>query len=258
MIIYKTTNLLNNKIYVGQSKNDDDHYLGSGTYITKAIKKYGKSNFKKEILERCSTHEELNSRELYWIDKLNSTDRSIGYNVSRTTYGIYTEESRKKQGCKGHSEDTKRKISEALRKYERTDEHKEKLLKSIKNIDFSYMKTEEYRNNMSKLTSGEKNGMYGKKHGNNTKEKISKSLMGKEPWNKGKDGSSYYKTMLINSLNKIRTHYNITIEELINNLDLYVSKSKNDGIISKNKGISNNTLIKFGIPTLYEIRKKHG
>lgn len=247
MIIYKTTNLINNKIYVGQSKNDDDNYLGSGTYITKAIKKYGKSNFKKEILERCSTHEELNRRELYWIDKLNSTDRGIGYNVSKSTYGLYTEESRKRQGCKGHSEETKRKISEALTRHQRTPEHNENLINSIKNIDFSYMKSEKYRNNMSKATIGEKNGMYGKKHKDDTKQKISNSLIGKEPWNKGKDGSSYYRTMLINSLNKIQINYNISIDELLGNLDSYTNKAKIDGLISKNKGISKKTLIKFNV-----------
>lgn len=83
MIIYKITNLINNKIYVGQDKNNNSFYLGSGTAIKNAIKKYGKENFKKDILETCSDCNELNEKEIYWIDKLNSRDKEIGYNISK-------------------------------------------------------------------------------------------------------------------------------------------------------------------------------
>jgi hypothetical protein len=78
MIIYKTTNLINGKIYIGQTKHPDNkRYLGSGTYIKKSIKKYGRQNFLRETLEVCNTQQELNERELYWINKLNSTDFCI-------------------------------------------------------------------------------------------------------------------------------------------------------------------------------------
>ena len=53
MHIYKTTNLNNNKIYIGlstKSVDESDGYYGSGILISKAIKKWGKDNFKKEIL----------------------------------------------------------------------------------------------------------------------------------------------------------------------------------------------------------------
>lgn len=50
---YKTTNLINNKIYYGvhSSNNINDGYLGSGVILNKAIKKYGKKNFKFEIIK---------------------------------------------------------------------------------------------------------------------------------------------------------------------------------------------------------------
>lgn len=59
--IYKTTNLINKKYYVGMhsTNNLEDGYLGSGTYLWRAIKKYGKENFKRETLHWCSTREEL-------------------------------------------------------------------------------------------------------------------------------------------------------------------------------------------------------
>ncbi len=81
MVIYKTTNLINGKFYIGKNKNNNNWYLGSGKLLLYAIKKYGKENFKKEIIEVCNSLEHMSEREIYWIDKLNSRDRNIGYNI---------------------------------------------------------------------------------------------------------------------------------------------------------------------------------
>ena len=59
MIIYLTTNLVNGKKYIGLDMNNDNNYFGSGVYIKRAIKKYGKENFTKQILETCNNREEL-------------------------------------------------------------------------------------------------------------------------------------------------------------------------------------------------------
>lgn len=87
--IYKTTNLVNNKIYVGQHQADkfDPKYYGSGVLIKQAIKKYGICNFICEMLECCETKRQLEEREIYWIDKCGSCNSGIGYNLS---YGGYT------------------------------------------------------------------------------------------------------------------------------------------------------------------------
>lgn len=83
MHIYKTTNILNGKIYIGQTSKDlDTEYLGSGRIIMKAVKKYGKHNFKREVLEECDSKEYMNEREKYWIQHFDSINRNIGYNVS--------------------------------------------------------------------------------------------------------------------------------------------------------------------------------
>jgi dissimilatory sulfite reductase (desulfoviridin) alpha/beta subunit len=60
--IYKTTNLVNGKIYIGkhQTKDPHDNYLGSGKQLGYAIKKYGIENFKKEILFVFDNEAEMN------------------------------------------------------------------------------------------------------------------------------------------------------------------------------------------------------
>jgi group I intron endonuclease len=82
MIIYKTTNKLNGKIYIGQDKNNNPYYFGSGKKLQSAIHKYGKENFTKEVLEECTDENHMNEREIYWISFYNSKDRKLGYNIS--------------------------------------------------------------------------------------------------------------------------------------------------------------------------------
>ena len=64
--IYKVTNLINNKIYIGkhQTKNPHDSYYGSGYMIRTWIEKYGKENFKKEILLIFDNEKEMNMTQL--------------------------------------------------------------------------------------------------------------------------------------------------------------------------------------------------
>lgn len=80
MIIYKTTNLINGKFYVGKDEINNPNYLGSGKILKLAITKNGRDNFKKEILEVCNCRELLNEREKYWIKSLSATTN--GYNIA--------------------------------------------------------------------------------------------------------------------------------------------------------------------------------
>ena len=63
--MYKITNLINTKIYIGvhSTTNLDDGYMGSGRGIKAAIKKYGKNNFSKEIIEFFNSYEEMIAKE---------------------------------------------------------------------------------------------------------------------------------------------------------------------------------------------------
>lgn len=82
MQIYKITNLLNGKIYIGKDTTNDNNYFGSGLLIKRSIDKFGIENFKKEIIEECETNEILCEREKFWIKHFNSTNLDIGYNIS--------------------------------------------------------------------------------------------------------------------------------------------------------------------------------
>jgi hypothetical protein len=64
-IIYKTTNLINDKIYVGFHKCQDlcDGYLGSGKYLKRSIKKYGVENFKREVLHNFDNEKDMKEKE---------------------------------------------------------------------------------------------------------------------------------------------------------------------------------------------------
>jgi len=84
MYIYKTTDLTNGKIYVGcsmRSIQSSIEYLGSGRLLLNIIKKRGRHNFKKEILQECEDVSELANAERYWIAKLDCRNPEIGYNL---------------------------------------------------------------------------------------------------------------------------------------------------------------------------------
>mgnify|MGYP006298970351 CR=1 FL=1 len=87
-IVYKTTNLINNKIYIGChiTENLEDEYLGSGIQISKAIKKYGRDNFKREILFLFSSKEEMLLKESEIVDS-DFIKRKDTYNLTIGGYG---------------------------------------------------------------------------------------------------------------------------------------------------------------------------
>jgi hypothetical protein len=81
MYIYKIINKINGKWYIGKTNGQDPNYMGSGKILKQAYKKYGKENFEKVILETCSTEEELNLREIQWINSTNATIDPMSYNL---------------------------------------------------------------------------------------------------------------------------------------------------------------------------------
>ena len=136
--IYILKNKINNKCYIGQTRNSFkkrlvEHFNGDFC-IGKALKKYGSDNFTKIMVE-CPDSD-LNKKEIQYIKTYNSVAPN-GYNLTNGNTGAYlTEEHKRKisESKKGHktSEKTKRKISEANKGRVFTEEHKRKLSEAKK------------------------------------------------------------------------------------------------------------------------------
>ena len=90
MIIYKATNKINGKCYIGQTikslyHRKRAHYnamLYYNYYFYNALKKYGKENFEWSIIEECETRDELNEMEFHYIKQYHSYKLENGYNIS--------------------------------------------------------------------------------------------------------------------------------------------------------------------------------
>ena len=206
MLIYKITNIINNKRYTGKLANESkfNNYWGSGKYIKRAIKKHSKKNFKRIVLEsEIIDHNLLCKRERYWIKKEKSK-YPFGYNLTDGGCGLF--------GYR-HSEKSKTKNSlahknlpqESIEKYKRANLGKNNPMwgKTGKNCpNYGRKPSKETITKISKATSGKNNPMYGKKGKDNpnfglkrseeAKEKYKQANLGKNnpmygkiPWNKG-------------------------------------------------------------------------
>jgi len=85
MFIYKTTNLITGKFYIGQKITSANilNYKGSGKLLVEDMKKYGKTNFQVEILEYdIANRKDLNEREKYWIKFFDAKNSKMGYNMT--------------------------------------------------------------------------------------------------------------------------------------------------------------------------------
>lgn len=81
-IIYKTTNQIDGKYYIGahQTFDIDDGYMGSGKYLKRAINKYGIENFTKEILHFCNNADEMYEKEKQIVNE-DIVKNSNTYNI---------------------------------------------------------------------------------------------------------------------------------------------------------------------------------
>lgn len=171
MIIYKITNLINNKIYIGKDMKNSSTYFGSGKIIKLAIKKYGKENFKKDIIEICENKEQLNCQEIHWISFYNSTNELIGYNIALGGEGGKTTKEPWNKGLKTGKlkSEHKQKISDALTGNERTQETKVKISKAhtgkilskstkdkLSQLNLGKILSEETKNKMSQTRKNKK------------------------------------------------------------------------------------------------------
>lgn len=171
--IYCVENMVNNKRYIGQSvdlksrlyhhKSNLKNNKHKNRHLQFAVDKYGIDNFKFYIIEECSV-ECLDERERYYISLYRSDNEDFGYNV----------EPGGARGLKTMSDGTKSKISAALKGRKFTQGHRQKIGEANHNRIIS----EETRKRMSvhhQNMAGANNPMFGKRHSEETKKKISEA-----------------------------------------------------------------------------------
>ena len=161
--VYITTNLVNYKKYVGQHKNNTEGgYIGSRILLTKSIKKYGKSNFSNKIIDWAESKEELDQKEIWWIDFLDAVESSDWYNIAEggsggmslpgdknPMYGVH----------RRHTEEEKIHQSQIMMGHKVSEETKDKLRQAMN------------RNKEKYEQNGENNPFYGKSHSEEQKKK---------------------------------------------------------------------------------------
>lgn len=197
--IYLIVNNVNGKTYVGQRKSSkewyEDKYMGSGTRLGLAKKKYGIENFEKFLIQYCYSKEETDKAEKFWIAEYRRRGKAE-YNIADGGYGSagfhHTDETKRRlsEAHKGKhlSEETKRKLSEANKGKLVSEETKRKLSEAKK----GKLVSEETRRKLSEANKGRhfsdewkrkiSESMKGKKRGplsEETKRKISEARKGK-------------------------------------------------------------------------------
>ncbi|APQ72279.1 GIY-YIG nuclease family protein [Clostridium botulinum] len=163
--IYKIENIVNGKVYIGQSTNLKSRKIHHKSelrckrhpnlYLQNAFCKYGEGNFRFEIIEKVD-EQNLDEREIYWINYYNSTNEKYGYNL---------ESGGKKY--KHHNERSKEIMSIKSKNAIRTQEWRNKIGLAHKGKIIS----EQTKLKLRKINLG-------KTHSNETKEKISKRMKG--------------------------------------------------------------------------------
>lgn len=169
MIVYIYT-FPNGKKYIGQTilslaqRAQKGEGYKKSPYVYNAIQKYGWDNIEKEIIE-CESEEQMDQLEIELIAKYDTTNREFGYNLDSG-------------GHLGHhlAEESKQKIRNARLGSKASEETRRKMSESHKINPVTFWKnkslSEEHKNHIGLSVKGEKNGMFGKHHTEETKSKI--------------------------------------------------------------------------------------
>jgi group I intron endonuclease len=178
--IYKLTNNITHKSYIGQAKcinqrKNTYKHLRCKTQpkLYNALVKYGFDNFTFEIIDHSISPEHANELEIKYIREFNTIEN--GYNIESGGHNLMSEATKRKisESLRGRikSEEHRRKLSEALRGVPKSEEHKHNLAKSVT----GFHHTEETKRKISERNIG----MRGKRHTVESKEKMRLSQLGK-------------------------------------------------------------------------------
>ena len=193
--VYCTTNLVNNRKYIGQHKycgKIDKYYLGSGVSLKQAIKKYGRENFKREILCQCRSLDELNDKEKYYIQFFNAVENVEFYNMSEGgnagSGNFWWKTSSPEEIARANKIRSEKMKGENNPFYGKKHSAETRELLSFKasqrmgnkNPFYGKHLTEEHKKRMNEALgdiSGANNPLYGKKHSQESIEKMKKKAL---------------------------------------------------------------------------------
>lgn len=197
--VYKTTNRINGKTYIGkhQTNNLDDGYMGSGKTLNHAINKYGLQNFEKDILFIFDTEDEMNNKEAELVTEQFCKDDS-NYNIcpgGKGGWGYVNQNGLSSYWLnKNLSDSHKEKVGKSHLGIKHTIEVKNKISKSCKGMQNFLDKTHSIE---AKISMGIKNSIHQTGSGNSQfgsmwitngleNKKIKNSDVIPESWSKGR------------------------------------------------------------------------
>lgn len=178
--IYKITNLINGKTYIGQHKYKEtpyDDYMGSGVTLHKAYKKYGIENFTKDIIvANIENKETINKLEIKYIAFERTSNGNGCYNIADGGDGNGGWNKGRHFGHR--SDETRKKISESNKGHITTEETRKKLSEAGKGRKHGLF-SEEHKRHLSEAHRGQVAWNKDKHHSEETKRKISETKKGK-------------------------------------------------------------------------------
>jgi group I intron endonuclease len=192
--LYKITNLINQKIYIGQTNNPENRWASHKSsannpdkydgIIAKAFAKYGIDSFTFDIIAQCITQDDANYIEIELIKQYDSRNHSVGYNIApggETASGWnHTEESKQLMSKiamgNNHALENTNRLGQT-----NTEESKQKTSQTMKQKHASGELTV-----WNKGIASEKHPMFGKKMSEESKAKMRAAKLGKPSPKKGK------------------------------------------------------------------------
>ncbi len=174
-ILYKTTNLVTDKFYIGKHKQEGsefDGYLGSGVVIRRAIAKYGKENFVRETLATFTNEQECYLAEKKFLAEHWTDDQC--YNLESGG-----------RGGKTVSAESKKRMSDAAKARVRQPHTKETRQKISARRQANASPGMSGRKHSEETKQKMAEAAKGRRHNVETRAKMSQNMKGRVPWNKG-------------------------------------------------------------------------
>ena len=198
--VYKITNQIDGKIYIGSHKTKDlnDNYMGSGKYLKRAIEKYGIENFTKDILFVFDKPEPMFAKEAELVNKDFLTLENT-YNLKIGGTGGFDYLNNWKNNPTHSSEHMSMMIKSRNKKMSEDEQYDRKIKNKIsEGLKLKFMTDKEYKKNVEDRLS---KIWVGRKHSQKTKEQMRVSALGKQD---GKKNSQYGSMWITNEIENVK------------------------------------------------------